>query len=238
MIPVSSASTIPPAAWSLTDGVASRPFADGAVRLDLARPVEGLRIPLDGGRHDHLLGVELSSLADHWVRGADVAAVYEPSDPRHLRSTVLWRAHARDAGVAAWELIASAQTSLLETDVAVAVHSECAADTLAWSSADLPPRWRALDFGHPLPKEATAVLVRRAGSSCLVAVHPHDARRVDVAHRDGRIAIDCRLFASALEKGVLLRSRVLAAVGPARDDESWAGPLLAAFAASPPPLTT
>ena len=238
VIPVSSAPTSPTAAWSLTDGVASRPFSAGAVRLDLTRPVEGLRIPLDGGRCDHLLGVDLSSLADHWVRGTDVAAVYEPADPRQLRSTVMWRAHARDAGVAAWELITSAQTSLLETDVTVAVHSECAADQVVWSSADLPPRWRIFDAGQPLPQEATAVLVRRAGSSCLVAVHPHDARRVDVTHRDDRIAIDCRLFASALEKGVLLRSRVLAAIGPARDDEAWAGPLLAEFAASPPPLTT
>ena len=46
------------------------------------------------------------------------------------------------------------------------------------------------------------------------------------------------LFASAIEKGVLLRGRVLAAVGPHDLDEGWASSLLAAFVASPPPLTT
>jgi hypothetical protein len=36
----------------------------------------------------------------------------------------------------------------------------------------------------------------------------------------------------------LLRSRVLAAIGPAADATGWAGDLAAAFAASPPFLTT
>lgn len=235
---MSSASTASVSTWSLSDGIVSQPFAGGDVRLDLAKPGEGLRIPLGGGRFDHLLGVDLSSLADQWVRGPDVAAVYEPTDRRRLRSTVMWRGHSVDGGVAAWELITSAQTSLLETDVTVAVHSDCEADQVVWSSADLPPRWRSLDASQVMPQEGTAVLVRRAGSSCLVAVHPADARRVDVASGGGRSRIDCRLFSSVLEKGVLLRSRVLAAVGPARDDESWAGRLLKAFAASPPPLAT
>lgn len=85
---------------------------------------------------------------------------------------------------------------------------------------------------------STAALVRRPTTSMLVAVHPADLRQVDVAIRDSVARIRCILFASAIEKGVLLRGRVLAAVGPRILDEAWAGRLLAAFAASPPPLTT
>lgn len=235
---VSPAPTVPASAWSLIDGIASQPLPEGDVRLELAEPSAGLRIRRADGRADCLLGVDLSDLADHWARGRDVAAVYEPTDPRRLRSTVMWRTHPRDGGVTAWEVIASAQTSLLETDVTVAVHSEIEADELVWSTADLPPRWRPLAAGHPLPKDGSAVLARRAGSTCLVAVHPADARQVDVTSGGGRCVIDCRLFGSALEKGVLLRSRVLAALGPSHDDEAWANRLLAAFAASPPPLAT
>ncbi|MFM7412364.1 MAG: hypothetical protein ACKO6E_04050 [Planctomycetota bacterium] len=72
----------------------------------------------------------------------------------------------------------------------------------------------------------------------LVAVHPVDLRRIDAEIRDSVARIECRLFASAVEKGVLLRSRVLAAIGPRSGDEAWAAALLAAFAESPAPLTT
>jgi hypothetical protein len=57
--------------------------------------------------------------------------------------------------------------------------------------------------------------------------------------RDGkRSVVECWLFSTALEKGVLLRSRVLAAIGPAADATLWAADLAASFAASPPMLTT
>ena len=46
------------------------------------------------------------------------------------------------------------------------------------------------------------------------------------------------LLAAPLEKGVLLRSRVVAAIGPERNDEAWADRVLQTFAASPPPLAT
>jgi hypothetical protein len=71
-----------------------------------------------------------------------------------------------------------------------------------------------------------------------VAVHPADARRIDIEPSAGRCGVTCRLFAAPLEKGVLLRSRVVAAIGPERNDEAWADRVLQAFAASPPLLTT
>lgn len=233
---MSSASTIPDPSWSLAAGTASQAFASGDVRLDLGAPAAGLKVHHTDGRVDHLLGVDLSSLADHWSRGTDVAAVYEPTDGRRLRSTVMWRSHPQRGGLAAWEVIASAQTAQLQTDVTVGVHSEFDADEILWASSHRPVTWRPLPPGHAWPDDGTALLARRGGSSCLVAVHPADARRVVVQRAAGRCVVDCRLFASALEKGVLLRSRVLAAVGPACGDDDWAGRLLQTFVSSPPPL--
>lgn len=185
-----------------------------------------------------MLGVNLSSLADHWLRGADLVATYEPDDPRRLRSTAMWRSHGRHEGVASWELIVSAQTALLETDVAVDVWSDIAADSLVWSPGGDASRWRPIAAGGALPDSAAAILARRAGSSCLIAVHPADARRIDIEPSAGRCGVTCRLFAAPLEKGVLLRSRVVAAIGPGTSDEAWADRVLRVFATSPLPLAT
>jgi hypothetical protein len=96
---------------------------------------------------------------------------------------------------------------------------------------------------EPLPDDTTCLLLRRQphggrpATSVLIAVHPADAGRIVVHVRSGRARIECWLFSSTIEKGVLMRSRVLAAFGPAAEDEDWAGRLAADFAASPTPLT-
>ena len=52
-----------------------------------------------------------------------------------------------------------------------------------------------------------------------------------------RAVVECWIFSSAIEKGVLLRSRVLAAIGPTTGDLEWASGLATAFSASEPMLT-
>jgi hypothetical protein len=223
--------------WSLAGLVASR----AERRLDLAAPASGLgeTRPVEA---DRLLGLDLRSprgeagLVDHWVRGDDLVAVYEPADPRRLRATAVWRP--LPAPATGWELVASAQTSLVESDSAVAVTASLAGEELLWSqgAAAGPAVWRPLD-GPTCPPEATCLLVQRAADAVLLAVHPADARQIVISRAGPRVRVDCWLFSTALEKGVLLRSRVLAAIGPAADT-AWADAILAAFAASPPPLTT
>ena len=71
-----------------------------------------------------------------------------------------------------------------------------------------------------------------------VLLHAHEVPVIEARAAHGRITISCPLFAPRLEKGVLLRSRVLAAQGPAAGDEAWAADAVTAFAALPPMLTT
>ena len=212
--------------------------------VDLDQPRHGITLSGEGVSSPRtLLGLDLRSecrLTDHWVRGDDVTAVYETADARHLRTTAMWRLHSSDAATRAWELVASAQTSLLQSDSVLAVVSEIDATDIVWGTCtDGTVQWHA----DPLP-DATCVLLGRgkaAGSgstSVLVAAHPGDARRVTVRRDGQRVVVECWLFSTELEKGVLLRSRVLAAVGPAADATRWAGDLAAKFAASPPMLTT
>lgn len=225
-----------PAAWTLANAVATARAGTLEARLDLAAVAAGLVV--GGGTDDHLLGVDFHAPAapptEQWIRGADLTAVYEPADARQLRATAMWRA--RPAPVAAWELVASAQTSLLHADATVAVVSRVNGDDVLWTAATA--RWTPLRDTATLPAEATAVLVRRATSSVLVAVHPQDHIRITVARDGDATRVECGMFSAAIEKGVILRSRVLATVGPAENDQSWAADTCTAFAASPPFLDT
>jgi len=69
-------------------------------------------------------------------------------------------------------------------------------------------------------------------------VHADDGLGISVRPAGERARVECRLFGDALEKGVLLRSRVLAAVGPAADDTAWADRLVRGYVALPPMLDT
>lgn len=219
----------PPAPhWTLTDHVARAARHDRDASIDLDQPSAGISITRQATADaDHLLGIDLRSgarLTEGWARGADVTAVYETTDARRLRATAMWRlesaAPALPRGIAIWELVISAQTSLLESDSSLAVVSHVAATDL-------------------VPVGAGGVLARRGdGTSALILVHPDDLKKVSSEHRAGRGTISCWLFSSAVEKGVLLRSRVLAAIGPAEGDTRWAAAVAETFAASPPMLTT
>jgi hypothetical protein len=212
--------------------------------IDLDQPRQGIALVGQGPSSAcSLLGIDLQSdcrLTDHWLRGDDVTAIYETADARHLRTTAMWRLHPSDGATRAWELIASAQTSLLQSDSVLAVVSEIDATDIQWGTC----RHGAVQWHAAESPEATCVLMRRHGAdtstdtSVLVAAHPGDARRLNARNDGKRVVVECWLFSTELEKGVLLRSRVLAAIGPALTASHWAEDLVAKFAASPPMLTT
>lgn len=217
--------------WTLTGLMAG----DGRGRLDLAAPASGLA--LAGG--DRVLALDLRTppaaerLVDHWARGDDLVAVYEPADPRRLRATAMWRSL---AAARSWELVVAAQTALVESDSALAVNCDFGGGSLSWGrSSNAGVTWHPLR-GVSLPTEATCLLVRRQIDAVLVAVHPADVRRILVTQDAGRVRVTCWLFTAAIEKGVLLKGRVLAGVGPAADT-AWADALVSGLAASPPPLS-
>jgi hypothetical protein len=227
----------PAPAWTIAERTAAA--ADGP-RLDLDAPARGLVLSTG----DAFLGIDLRTpcrAGDHWVRGDDLIAVYEPADTRRLRATAMWRPFPVPAAAdcAAWELTLSAQTALVQSDSALAVTADVSGGEMRWSRDAAGTTWAA--DGEP-PSETTALLFRprteKPARAILIAAHPADARRLLVRRTaEGRLEVACWLFSSAIEKGVLLRGRVLAAVGPATDAEAWAATVVTAFAASPPPLT-
>jgi hypothetical protein len=207
-----------------------------------------------------LLGVDLRPsfrLADHWLRDADVTAAYESTDARRLRVTAMWRLQAADAGVRAWELILSAQTAVLQSDPRLSVVSRVSFPAAAGDASDCV--WgtcgvTGASWSDSPTAQATAVLVlptspatggapearsTRGDHEALVVVgHPGEVERLAVRRDGGDLVVEARLFGGDLEKGVLLRGRMLAAIGPAADAREWAGRLARALAAAAPMLST
>lgn len=232
-------------AWSLTGRHATCLHGGLAATVDLDALRAGLAVIRPGATAaDHLLGIDFdgaSRCVDAWCRGGDLTAVHETLDGGRLRATAMWRATPPwlDGTHGTWcrELVVSAQTPVLETAPHVGVVADIAAETVApivCASGRLEPAAPGVD--------PHGFLVTTPGDrAVLFLVHPLDARGATAAIVAGRARIAARLFPSAVEKGVLLRSRVLTAIGPATAATapgSWATTIATAFAASAPVLTT
>lgn len=228
------------ALWQL-DGTIAKLSAETGITaaVDVARPSAGLKwqiaaatIPLQ------LLGVELgaaepvsSTDVDAFVRGRDLVATYAERPPRHVRAQIYWRSltaaevapECASDIVAAFELILSVNTSVLDEDPQSTVRSQVPA-AAAVSSFDTLPG---------------CFLVRPEGShlSYLEMVHPVDHDRSEVRRVDDLSQITHSLFARRLEKGVILRARVRGAVIARERDEATAAAAFQCFSAAEAPLT-
>ncbi len=236
--------TCEPPRWRLSGLQATDETAKA--RIDLAEPRLGLTVT-DGDAATRLLGIELPEgcqPTEAWSRGGDLTAIYEPGDDRRLRVTAMWRAAGEDErfpGVRRWQLVLSAQTSLLSSLAELSVLSQWAGDVAEGGWREGQVSWLAGS------REVACLRVCGAAAggsaSCLViAIHPDDAGVLEHAAGEGGTAlIRCRLFPRDLEKGVLLRSRVLVAVGPRESlegAEGWPAAVLRQFAGSEPILST
>lgn len=234
------------AAWMISAGQAVNLLAGPRSRIDLDDPSTGIEVWQALPHPERLLGIRLGTACrriDAWCRGGDVTAIYEPDGSTPLRVTAMWRAAPpwRDSEAAsnAWcrEVIVSAQTPRLEATPRITVTVDVAggrATPVTFRSGNLTPATagdsRPQGFLVPGP----------SGQLLAFVVHPADAGPIEVESADGRVRISASLFPTTLEKGVLLRSRVMAALGPATDDAcpDWVRTIARDFAASAPVLTT
>lgn len=224
-----------PPSWTLSGSRAGRAEAT----VDLADPAAGLALARSG---DRLLGIDLAAgkriaPCDTWLRGDDLVAEYDLDDRRRLRASAMWRWLAGPP--ASWEIVVSASTSLLESDPRVAVVCDVGSGAVAWGrKSGGGVLWTPLaDDDAVLPPQAECLLVARATDTVILAVHPIDAPRIRLVRAGDRLRIACQLFSPSLEKGVLLRSRVRAAIAAA-DARGQAVAMMESLAAAPPPLTS
>lgn len=199
------------------------------------------------------LGVELvgavqrpaPSAVEEYVRGGDLVATYTDCPAPALRSQIYWRAssHRTDGAIAAIELVISVQTSLLDSSPRLATRSMLHADeALCLSpvrgakriedgkSSCYLYRLTETPFSYaemiqPAQSQESAVAVPTSAG----AQHNSTSNRIELRHQ---------LFSDWLEKGVILRARVLGVFLDRRGDSEAAARHYQAFLAAEPPLTT
>jgi hypothetical protein len=235
------------AVWKLAVAEARLDFGGLLATIDLTRPELGLTgISFQGCRFKStaLLGVELQHriappIAEAYVRQRDLIVTYTQTPELPFRVQIYWRAASGPAGSPAIDLQVSVQTSLLDSRPAL---------TTVTSLGDAQ-RLRLVEVsaGGNLHPSHGYDIFRPAdgGASYVEMIHPADNGNGSqfVASDASRqtptnASISHHLFASFLEKGVILRARLRGVFLPRQGDSKLAAEAYRQFLAEPPPLTT
>ncbi len=248
-------------AWQLSGYEARTRLGGHPAHLDLLYPAEGL--VFFPGHHSpwRLFSVDLpdvepsaagKSLEFH-VRGDDLIVSYPRTNSGDASGQLYWRKRIQAAGRGEFEgveVVVSAQTSLLDSDPAMRVRSRFPAGEVLHLNDPFAPHSGILEVGMgndsrtiTAAEGAGCFLCRPADleMSYLEIVHPLDFRESLLAKTlgaDAAIEISHRLFGGRLEKGVILRSRLLGVLLPREGDLALAEEIYRRFADSEPPLTT
>jgi hypothetical protein len=256
--------------WQVESGIASLKQPRFTAFVNPLRPSSGLtNLHVDGRPLPDFnsLCVELgdvephdaASIIEHYVRGGDLVAAYADRPARGMRAEIYWRAasHELAGAIAAVELLASVQTSLLDSCPRLLTRSTVTADQVlqlsdvergGFKPVAPNPRDDVSNVPSDQPDCYLFHLVA-ADYSYLEMVHPSDAQashsqwpvaavRPLVKSAPNRFELHHQLFAERLEKGVILRARVLGVLLDRDGDQAAAARHYAAFISERLPLTT
>jgi hypothetical protein len=227
--------------WKIEGDVAHLRIGPLSAQLDLRFPQRGLHrvsfedVPATNSPATFLAVMTQGAdtpeqVQDCYVRANDLVVTFAETPARNIRPQLYWRAFAypdeasQCYGV---DLIISTQTSQLYSDPTLTVESHMPAIGEQCSIA------AAGDAGPILFR------LNPPAWSFAQAVHPSD---FETAHSsldaDGRAAVQHRLFAPGLEKGVIRRARVRGLFVPRVHDEALAAASYVEFVKQELPLTT
>jgi hypothetical protein len=248
-----------PSVWSLVANEAKFNGDSLAGCIDAARPHEGLH-------HSQLRGEPWSasllgtfraddtsdgswplSLAEAYVRGHDLVATYRPIGRWPFSPQLYWQANTLEplGGVSAsMSLLVSIQTQLLDTCPRISVASHLTAGELFLLSS--------IDSDRPLvePVRQSQTISAAADVCCIILrldgwplsyielMQPGEFREATLRLNDDGISVEWRLFADFLEKGVVRRARVHAALVARENDIELAAACCTAAQQLEIPLTT
>lgn len=205
-----------------------------------------------------LLGVVLGNHAgspptrrDAYVRGNDLIAVYERTQPYRLTWQLAWRilpGAVLDPRTTVIDLQLGVQTDLLDSLPQTTTCTQLPAAEVLHIVDPARQQTQPLDLAASPP----IMLRRAAGSGCLLLrpanadfsyaemVHPAEFDHSSIARcadPPGAVRLVHSLFTAPLEKGVILRGRLRGAFVPRGDDVALAAAAYLHLAQSPPPLT-
>jgi hypothetical protein len=234
-----------------------------AAIVDPTNPAGGLQeVTVDGQEIPgfHPLAPELPPIpageaaraAERYTRGGDLVVTYNDRPAPQMRSQIYWRAasHERQGAIAAIGLVASVQTSLLDSCPLFAARSQLLAaeafrlnDTEKGTFTNLvPPSSEADPDSEPTAPHCYLFRLPGRQYSYAEMIHPADTQFSSwdgwLHGTDFRLQLRHELFADRLEKGVILRARVLGVLVDRREDKAAVARHWAAFLTEDLPLTT
>jgi hypothetical protein len=245
--------------WSLHGNVADLSCGKLSGRIDTSRPNAGLHdVAFDGARQmTSMLRAYRSDsrhekswplpVAESYVRGNDLVASYQATDDWPFSPQLYWRANslrAVDGVLASASLLVSVQTHLLDTIPQIAVTSQLPCDEafLVSVSGSAQPNAMRIDSLRTIPSanEDCCVVSRlRDVPLSYVEIMPAgDFHAVRLLAEANEKAFEWRLFAEFLEKGVIRRARIHAAIVPRENDIEIAAACCAVIDGLELPLTT
>ncbi len=242
------------ATWTLDGSVAELQCESLLGRVDAQRPHAGIHhVAADGTPHAiELLRVYRSDhandspwplpLVEAYVRGTDLVASYQAEDSWPFFPQLYWRAGSLNAvpGVmGSMSLLVSVQTYLLDTVPQIAVASRMKCDeSLFISGRGAPSRLATIES---LSTEDDCCVVSRMHGlplSYIEIMPAGDFHAVKLPPEKGDTLCEWRLFAEFLEKGVIRRARIHAAIVPRDRDLEIAAACCQAIDELELPLTT
>ncbi len=244
--------------WEIDDRTASMRLASLTAQVDLLRPCEGLHNVCVHGEpiaEARLLQARTGSrpteqgdeLVDNYVRGTDLVAVYASASQRSVNTQIYRRAIQHDAVDAAGvEIIASVQTSLLDSDPRMTIGSTLPRCDVWRLLDESESRFERVDTADAKPfvleSGAGLFLFRMPGTRCsyIEMIHPADFTATEIracaSSREG-VCSEFRLFDEPLERGVIRRGRVRGMFLECEGDEKAAVECYRRFVESAAPLT-
>ena len=180
--------------WTLTATKANLACPTGSLRIDVSRPQDGVVVSPTRGETEvfwKIAQLAGSELVECYTRAEDLVATYKPTDAFPFRSQLYWTCVDDSDTDLAVQFTISAQTDLLDTH-----------PVMDLSIPQLPlSRARSADecYGRICELAADHIL--------LLAVHPSDAP-LNVGHSGD----EWQIFGEFLEKGVIRRARLFAAL--------------------------
>ncbi len=253
---------MPSQCWQIENGTARLKRARLSAVVNPLDPAAGIsEIHVDGRPLSSfaLLAVELPRVeaqqaalsVEYYVRGGDLVATYADRPEPQMRTQIYWRAATHDLqqAVAAVELVASVQTNLLDSCPKLSTRSRMDAsevfqltDPERGTFAPLEPRpARAETRGQADLGSCYLFRLADGNFSYVEIVHPAEAQHSnwDATNSHGTSCeLRHRLFAERLEKGVILRARVLGVLLDRAGDQAAAARHYASFLSAALPLTT
>jgi hypothetical protein len=247
------------AVWALRGNVAELRCGKLSGRIDALRPNAGLYdITWDGAAQSmNLLGAHRSDnasekswplpVAETYIRGNDLVAGYQAIDDWPFSPQLYWRANslcAVDRVLASVSLLVSVQTHLLDTVPQIAVASQAPCEEVLFLSMSDGGRSRAVPIDSlsviPPTNEDCCVLsrLRDVPLSYIEIMPAGDFQAISPSGARNGEAVEWRLFAEFLEKGVIRRARVHTAFVPRENDIEIAAACCEAIDELELPLTT